>query len=99
MNLRFTTTPTVLPRGGGSDGSSPVLLPQGTGIAWSVYHLHRLESIYGPDAGLYRPQRWESGELIKKARPGAGYVEFNGGPRLCLGSKWLARPVHFPTDS
>ncbi len=87
MNLRFANKLTVLPRGGGADGNSPVMLPKGAGIAYSVYHLHRLESIYGPDSRVYRPQRWESGELIKKARPGAGYVDFNGGPRLCLGSK------------
>ncbi|KAI4957864.1 hypothetical protein J4E86_005004 [Alternaria arbusti] len=87
LNLRFTNKATVLPRGGGPDGTSPVLMPKGAGIVWSVYHLHRLESIYGQDARVFRPERWESGELIKKARPGAGYVDFNGGPRLCLGSK------------
>lgn len=86
LNIRFANKPTILPRGGGPDGLSPVLLPQGTGIAWSVYHLHRLESIYGPDSRVYRPQRWENGELIRKARPGAGFVDFNGGPRTCLGS-------------
>ncbi|KAK4184534.1 cytochrome P450 [Podospora australis] len=63
---------------------SPVLLPKGAGIAFSLYHLHRSEEIYGPDSRKFRPERWESGELIKKARPGAGYVDFNGGPRLCL---------------
>ena len=89
MNIRFANKTTVLPRGGGPDGLSPILLPEGTGIAWSVYHLHRLESLYGPDPRVYRPQRWESGELIKKARPGAGYVDFNGGPRICLGSTEL----------
>ena len=86
LNIRFANKPTIVPRGGGPDGLSPVLLPQGTGIAWSVYHLHRLESVYGPDPRVYRPQRWESGELIRKARPGAGFVDFNGGPRTCLGS-------------
>ncbi|KAI8954526.1 cytochrome P450 [Xylaria longipes] len=85
MNIRFTNKTTVLPRGGGPDGTSPVLLPEGSGICYSVYHLHRNESIYGTDSRTYRPQRWESGELIKKARPGAGFVDFNGGPRLCLG--------------
>jgi len=63
-------------------------MPKGAGIVWSVYHLHRLESIYGQDARVFRPERWESGELIKKARPGAGYVDFNGGPRLCLGKDY-----------
>lgn len=85
LNIRFANKPTVLPRGGGADGMSPVLLPEGAGIAWSTYHLHRLESIYGTDSRIYRPQRWESGELLKKARPGAGYLDFHGGPRLCLG--------------
>ncbi|KAF2120036.1 n-alkane-inducible cytochrome P450 [Lophiotrema nucula] len=85
MNIRFTNKATILPRGGGPNGTSPVLLPKGSGIVWSIYHLHRVESIYGPDSRIYRPQRWESGELMRKARPGAGYVDFNGGPRLCLG--------------
>ncbi|KAI0976930.1 cytochrome P450 [Xylaria arbuscula] len=85
MNIRFANKTTVLPRGGGPDGMSPVMLPKGSGIAYSIYHLHRDESIYQPDPRVYRPQRWESGELIKKARQGAGYVDFNGGPRLCLG--------------
>lgn len=87
LNLRFANKVTVLPRGGGPDGQSPILMPKNAGIAFSIYHLHRLESIYGPDSRVYRPQRWESGELIKAARPGAGFVDFNGGPRLCLGSK------------
>ncbi|KAH7324595.1 cytochrome P450 [Stachybotrys elegans] len=85
MNLRFANKPTVLPRGGGADGKSPVMLPKGSGIVFSAYHLHRLQSIYGPDSRVYRPERWEDGELIKRARPGAGYVDFNAGPRLCLG--------------
>ncbi|XXH01639.1 hypothetical protein Hte_007999 [Hypoxylon texense] len=85
FNVRFTNKTTVLPQGGGPDAKSPVMLPKGTGIGFSVYHLHRLESIYGPDSRVFRPERWESGELIKKARPGAGYVDFNAGPRLCLG--------------
>ena len=87
LNVRFANKTTVLPRGGGPDGQSPVLMPKGTGIAWSVYHLHRLQSTYGPDPGVYRPERWEDGELIKKARQGVGFVDFHGGPRVCLGSK------------
>ena len=86
LNLRFANKVTVLPRGGGLDGQSPVLIPKGTGVGWSTYHLHRLESIYGPDSRVYRPQRWESGELIKTAGLGAGFLDFNGGPRVCLGS-------------
>lgn len=86
MNMRFATKTTVLPRGGGPDGQSPVLLPAYTGIGFSTYHVHRLESVYGKDARVYRPERWESGELVKSARLGAGFIDFNAGPRLCLGS-------------
>lgn len=86
LNFRFANKPTILPRGGGPDGQSPVLIPKGSGVGWSLYHLHRLESIYGPDSRVYQPQRWESGELIKKAGLGAGFVDFNAGPRACLGS-------------
>lgn len=86
MNIRFADKPTVLPRGGGPDGKYPTLLAKGAGIVYSVYHLHRREEIYGSDSKFYRPQRWESGDLIKKARTATGYVDFNAGPRICLGS-------------
>ncbi|KAK0646880.1 n-alkane-inducible cytochrome P450 [Cercophora newfieldiana] len=85
LNFRFANKTTILPRGGGPDGRSPVLIPKGSGVGWSTYHLHRLESLYGPDSRVYRPQRWESGELIKKVGLGAGFVDFNAGPRVCLG--------------
>lgn len=32
MNIRFANKATVLPRGGGSDGTSPVLLPEGLAL-------------------------------------------------------------------
>ena len=54
-------------------------------IAYSVYHMQRREDIYGPDAGIFRPERWEDSKLdhVKWA-----YLPFNGGPRVCLGSKY-----------
>jgi len=53
-------------------------------IAYSVYHMQRREDLYGSDAGTFRPQRWEGSEL---ADIKWGYLPFNGGPRVCLGSK------------
>lgn len=87
MNIRFANKATVLPRGGGPDGTAPVLLPKGAGIVWSVYHLHRREDIYGSDSRVFRPERWEDGELMKQTRQGTGFVDFHGGPRACLGSE------------
>ncbi|KAL8913681.1 MAG: hypothetical protein Q9171_001531 [Xanthocarpia ochracea] len=84
INTRFSKRATTLPRGGGSDGSSPLLVREGMPIAYSVYHMHRREDLYGADAGAFRPERWEGPEL---ADIKWGYLPFNGGPRVCLGSE------------
>jgi hypothetical protein len=57
-------------------------LPDGS--ANSVYAMHRRMDIYGEDAELFRPERWEGDEL---KNIGWVYLPFNGGPRLSLGSK------------
>jgi hypothetical protein len=85
--LCITNKANVLPRGRGPDGTSPVHMPKGAGTISSVYHLHWLESVHGPEARVFRLERWKSGEFIKKARPGAGHVDFNGDSGLCLGSR------------
>ena len=82
LNTRFAKRTTVLPRGGGSDGRSPILVKRGTGIAFVSYYLHRRKDIWGKDAREYRPERWEG-----LADMGWAYMPFHGGPRLCLGSK------------
>lgn len=84
MNVRVASRTTVLPAGGGPSGNSPVLVRKGTGVGYSVYHMHRMESIYGADAHEFRPERWEDTNLEKKA--GWGFLPFHGGPRICLGS-------------
>ena len=84
INVRFANKTTVIARGGGPDGQSPVLLRKGTGIGSSVYHLHRRKDLYGDDADDFRPGRWEGDQL---ANIGWGYMPFLGGPRQCLGSK------------
>ncbi|KAI1181758.1 cytochrome P450 [Nemania serpens] len=86
VNVRFAVRPTILPRGGGPDGRSPWLLRKGQGIGWSTYHMHRSEALYGPDARVYRPERWEDGTLLHRVHDmGAGFLDFHTGPRLCLG--------------
>ena len=82
INVRFASKTTFIPRGGGPDGQSPVLLRRGMGIGISVYHMHRSKDLYGPDANTFRPERWEGDEL---ANIGWGFMPFHGGPRQCLG--------------
>ncbi|KAL8951544.1 MAG: hypothetical protein Q9222_002482 [Ikaeria aurantiellina] len=82
VNVRVAQRTTLLPKGGGPDGESPVLIRRGTGVAYSVYHMHRRKDIYGPDADEFRPERWQDGKLD---HVGWGFMPFHGGPRLCLG--------------
>lgn len=77
---RVALNDTTLPVGGGSDGSSPIHIPAGTMFDTSWYVLHRLSSIWGPDAEIFKPERWNT------FKPGAWeYVPFGGGPRGCVG--------------
>jgi hypothetical protein len=82
--VRETTKTTFIPRGGGPDGQSPLLIRKGLGIAFSPYHMHRSKEIYGEDANEFRPERWEGAEL---KGIGFGFMPFHGGPRICLGSR------------
>lgn len=84
MNIRIARRTTCLPKGGGPDGESPVLISKGVGVAFSAYHMHRSKEIYGADADEFRPERWEGPEL---KNIGFAFMPFHGGPRLCLGSK------------
>ena len=52
--------------------------------------MQRREDLYGPDALSFRPERWNEEGL---ANIGWGYLPFNGGPRVCLGSKLEYRPL------
>ena len=85
VNVRTAMKTTLLPSGGGPDRRSPFLIRRGTGIGYSVYHMHRRKDLYGDDAPSFRPERWEGAEL---ANIGWGYLPFHGGPRICLGSKF-----------
>lgn len=85
--MRQSTTTTVLPVGGGPDGSSPILVRRGEAVSYSVFAMHRRKDLYGDDADQFRPDRWEanSGKGPDLGNIGWGYLPFNGGPRVCLG--------------
>ena len=57
-NARVALKDTVLPRGGGTDGQSPVLVVAGTTVLIDMSALHRDEDLWGKDAGGFRPERW-----------------------------------------
>jgi len=78
-NTRIAIRDTVLPLGGGPDEKSPILVPKGTPVGYSVWSMHRRTDFYGEDALQYKPERWET------LRPSWEYLPFNGGPRICIG--------------
>ncbi|KAM3066189.1 hypothetical protein ACMFMG_012149 [Clarireedia jacksonii] len=77
---RVALQDTTLPRGGGSDGSSPVFIAKGTRVTSSFYALHRDSLIYGSDTESFNPDRWD---MIKPES--WEYMPFGGGPRRCVG--------------
>lgn len=83
LNGRVAVANTILPKGGGPDRRSPVFVPKGQRVDYSVRAMHRREDLYGPDAAEFRPERW--GEGVGK---GWDYLPFNGGPRICLGQQY-----------
>ena len=89
VNTRTALRTTMLPTGGGPNRTSPVLIPKGTAVAYSVYTMHRRPDLYGMDAELYRPERWDEDMPLNHNETYAkwGYLPYNGGPRICLGSK------------
>lgn len=81
INSREARDDTILPRGGGEDEMSPVLVPKGSYVAWQMHSMQRREDLFGEDAGMFRPERW----LEDGFRPGWAFVPFSGGPRVCIG--------------
>ena len=81
-NTRMALQDTMLPTGGAlaSSRSHPVYVQKGDTITISFYALHRRQDLFGSDANMFRPERWESLHL-----PPWCYLPFGGGPRVCPG--------------
>ncbi|PYI16626.1 n-alkane-inducible cytochrome P450 [Aspergillus violaceofuscus CBS 115571] len=92
VNVRLARRTTYLPRGGGPSGDAPLLIPKGTGVGFSAYHMHRSQAIYGPDAEAFRPERW-AGPQLKNL--GFAFMPFHGGPRICLGKDFALTEASF----
>lgn len=87
INSRVANCTTVLPTGGGPDGKAPVLVRKGEAVGYCPYIMHRREDVFGPDADIFRPDRWLENEGRLFSTAGYGYIPFNAGQRICLGRK------------
>ncbi|KJZ72563.1 hypothetical protein HIM_08087 [Hirsutella minnesotensis 3608] len=92
-NTRTAGKDTVLPKGGGPDGQSPVFVPKGTECRYSTTSLHRRKDIYGEDAEEFRPERWDN------LRTSWEYIPFSGGPRICIGQQFALTMMSYLTAS
>lgn len=90
LNSRIALRDTIMPRGGGSVGSSPIFVRKGDIVVTSFYALHRREEVYGDDVHCFRPERWES---IQPSH--WEFLPFSGGPRVCPAQRLaLAQIAH-----
>ncbi|KAK0199521.1 cytochrome P450 [Desarmillaria ectypa] len=73
------------------ESSASVTVPAGTTLFVGIAGANRLESIWGPDAKSWKPERW-IGEQAPGGRvlPGiyAGMLSFLGGGRSCIGYRF-----------
>jgi cytochrome P450 len=60
------------------------IIRKGDHVNWSPYSQGRLESIWGPDAKEFKPERWIVNGELKRESQGVWPV-FHAGPRVCLG--------------
>ena len=90
-NGRVAVKDTILPRGGGPDGSAPIFIKKGTNVVYSVYVLHRHKDLWGEDADVFRPERFDG------RKHGFDYLPFNAGPRLCLGQQFALTSAAYTT--
>lgn len=84
-NFRYALCDTSLPHGGGKDYQSPIFIPKGQIVMYSMYLTHRNPDIWGPDAHEFRPERWAD---FKQGAHTWDYLPFNGGPRICIGQQF-----------
>ncbi|KAL4951034.1 cytochrome P450 [Aspergillus filifer] len=80
VNARLANKDTILPTGGGSDRSSPVLVQKGDIVVFSTWARHRLGTDFGDNPEQFYPERWEGLNTDM-----AGFIPFNKGPRICPG--------------
>lgn len=93
LNNRTATKTTMLPRGGGPNGLSPILVRKGELVVFSQYVNSRRKNIFGRDADEFRPERWQKDSATDQF--GWAFFPFNGGPRACLGQDFALMEVSY----
>jgi len=94
MNQRTAVKPVVLAPSTGSD--SPIYIPAGRRIMYSVFLMHRRTDLWGPDALTFDPDRFLDERLQKYLLKNPFiFTPFNAGPRICLGQQFAYNEASF----
>ncbi|KAI9649100.1 hypothetical protein NHQ30_001667 [Ciborinia camelliae] len=81
-NERIALRDTVLPTGGGPNDTSPIFVKKGVKIVLWFASMSRRKDLWGDDAEIWRPERWE-GDF----KPDRWInLSFGAGPRMCPAS-------------
>ncbi|RAL12434.1 cytochrome P450 [Aspergillus homomorphus CBS 101889] len=70
-----------------------ITIPEGTWVGWTAYGVHTDQTTWGPDAHVFRPERWgDDVQAIHKAisqhQVRGSYIPFNAWTRSCVGSEF-----------
>ncbi|KAM6529355.1 hypothetical protein FALCPG4_007491 [Fusarium falciforme] len=77
-----TILPRVVPKGGVRLGGFD--FPEGTHVGANAWVLHYDKAAFGPDADVYRPERWLQPEGGRESQTGMMFT-FGAGSRACIG--------------
>jgi cytochrome P450 len=81
FNNRQALRDTTLPVGGGPNHDKPIAIRKGQIVNFSVYAMQYRKDLWGEDADVFKPERWDGKKI------GWDFLPFSGGPRVCLGRK------------
>ena len=79
-----------------------ISIARGTIITMPIRAIHLSEDIWGPDAKIFRPERWLSGDepAAARARELSGHrhlLTFFDGPRICIGKNFALAEIKVRT--
>ncbi|KAI1159342.1 cytochrome P450 [Nemania serpens] len=80
LNVRMALEDATLATGGGKSGKEPLAVSKDTTIIYSLGAMQRRKDIWGDDAHLFRPERWDGADVDRWH-----FIPYNHGPRHCLG--------------
>lgn len=60
-------------------------IKKGDYVMWSPWSQGRAESVWGPDAKEFKPERWITPEGDLRRESQGQWPAFHAGPRVCLG--------------